>query len=306
MLLIKYNCCFHQLSLKQELVVNVRNNSISNQRFQVKLYTILALLFYSSLALGHGDIHNRIAAVTEEIKIAPDSAFLFIKRGELKYQHEKYKSSIKDFKAAYKLRYISVRLDLDLARSYFKMNRYKKATKYADKVLQQNSDHVLAHRLKGQIFFAQKKYHQSANSYEKVIHFAAKAFPENYIEASISWEKANNPEANLKAEAIIQQGISDLGDIPSLYTRLIQLYNNRNDLSGIIAIQSSLIESANRKEFALYERAQTFIKMKKNVLAVTDLITAQNSIEKLNQRVKNKKNTVALASKIKNQLLIIQ
>ena len=62
--------------------------------------TVILFLFNLILCghiFAHGDLHGRILKVTKEIKVTPDSAYLYLKRGKLYFQHKFYNKSLSDY-----------------------------------------------------------------------------------------------------------------------------------------------------------------------------------------------------------------
>src|SRR5688500_9865807 len=60
-------------------------------------------LALSSPALGHGDLHEQIDALTEKIKAAPDDAGLYLRRAELRRLHQEIAPSKADYEQAERL-----------------------------------------------------------------------------------------------------------------------------------------------------------------------------------------------------------
>ena len=90
----------------------------------LKKLLLIFFLFASNIAVhAHGDLHERILKVTEEIKKNSDSAFLYFKRGKLFYQHNDFKRSLKDLKRSDKLGYENNEQYFLFAKNYFKLKK---------------------------------------------------------------------------------------------------------------------------------------------------------------------------------------
>jgi len=247
------------------------------------------MLFSANFILAHGELDKRIKDVSAEIKANPDSAFLYLKRGELYYQHEEYKKSIRDFKKCSRLDYKDSRLLFGFAKSYKRLGKFTTSLNYVNNILANNAENVKALRLKGQLLFKLKKYSEAALNFEKVVEFATKTFPENYLEISQAWEKSSDKNALQKATDSIKKGILDLGELYVFYTRLIQLYLNFEDYDSVLVYQTKILENSLRKERASYSRALTYLKLGNTIAARSDLEMSLSAIDQLPERTKNNK-----------------
>jgi len=259
---------------------------------------IFTMLWTVPPVYGHGDLHERIVAITNEIKSQPDSALLYLKRGELLYQHIDYKKSIKDFKTCSRLGYQSPRLNLGFARAYEGRDKLKKAEASLQKILAKDARDVRALRLLGRILFKMERYEEAAICYEKVIQYADITFTENYMEASVAWDKSENAEGSQNAIEVIKKGIGTLGELIVFYDRLVELSRKSQDYQTAIFYQNKLIELSNRKERVYYQRAQIFLEKGDTIAAKADLKLASEAIEKLPARLKNIKSIKELESDI--------
>ena len=96
---------------------------------------LIVFCFLANFTLAHGALDERIAALTQEIKLYPDSAALYMLRGELHYQHEAYKKAIKDLKSCARKGGKTIRLHFDFAQSYQQRGKLRKAVRHLDKIL---------------------------------------------------------------------------------------------------------------------------------------------------------------------------
>lgn len=256
----------------------------------MKKYTLLLLiscLSFPTHIYAHGDIHDRIVKTTIEIKEKPDSAYLYLKRGELYYQHEEFHKSISDLETSQDLGYYSNDQQLLFAEAYAKLDNHSEALNYVGIVLTAKPNSVPAIRLRAKINYNQQKYHASALEYERVIQFAEEPIPENYIETSVAWETLNTDQGDENAKAVIQNGIEKLGNIISLYYRLIELSIHSNDYEMAIKVQNEVIEFSPRKEAAYYKLAELQLCNNNKTDAIESLASAKAHINMLPERIKN-------------------
>jgi tetratricopeptide (TPR) repeat protein len=246
---------------------------------------IILLLLISIFAVGtgfaHDDLHKQIALATIEIKAHPDSFMLYLKRGELYYQHEEFDKAVKDFKFCFESQFYSVRLDLAIAKAYFSLEEYDRAITYLDHILATDGKHVMALRWKGHSLMKLQQFSAAGLNFENVISYTDKTCPENYLEASFAWQKSDEPDATEKAISTIKNGIANQGNLLIFHNTLLVIYAGENDFDKAVACQSNIIGLSNRKEFPYFKRAELLIKAGDFSAAKLDLVAARNAIKQL-------------------------
>ena len=266
---------------------------------------VIGIFFLTNTIYCHGDLHTRIKEVTVEIKNHPDSAYLYLKRGELWLQHDRYNKSIKDFKSCLKLGYNPIRLELKLAESYERKTKWKKSLAHLNNILTKDEKNVKAWRQKGSVFMKVGKYADAGFCFEKLIQLAGKTIPENYIDASVAWEKSNTLEHRQKSIQAIEKGIVDLGELIVFFKRLKNLYLKYEDYKMSLFYQTKIIEKSNRKERAYYDRALIHIAFKNKTKAKLDLDNSYQALNLLPKRIKNNQAMVELESLIMKNLAML-
>ncbi len=267
----------------------------------MKVTTCVLLFLCTINVFAHGDLHERIQKVTTEIESDRDNHELYITRGELYAQHENYKLALKDFKKAEKLAGTNGDLQLNFAKSYFRLGKEKTALEYLERILEQDQDHVIAWRLKGQCLANLNEYQAAGLAFQNVITYSVQTLPENYFEAALMFEKAEVQKLD-KAIETIEQGIEDLGKVVSLEQKLIQLYVQHGDYQKAIGQLTDQLETRNRKEFILFERGKIYALSLDKTSAENDFKSALQLIDKLPSRLKNTAATKNLIKDINQQL----
>lgn len=276
-------------------------------------YSFLLFLFFfvgsSQNCSAHGDLDERIAMVSEEIKLASDSAYLYFKRGKLYFEHEEYKKSINDLDQATALGYSDQFCDLLYAKSYHKLENYKAGLKHIDRVLIQDESKVIAIKIKASILFDQKDYQQAALLHEKVIEHSIRTLPANYISASKSWELSATEIGYKKSIEIIEKGIKDLGPLFSFYHRIKELHLRNKAYEEALEVQKIIIKNSNRKETSFFQAAEICLLSKNKTQAKNYLAESLKALKKLPPRIRGNKSMKTLKHKIEitqKQLIEIQ
>ena len=250
------------------------------------IFFLFNFLFISQI-FPHGDLEERIHKVTEEIEVSPDSAYLYVKRGKLYFQHEDYKQSIDDLNKSKSLGYQSVEQKILFAKGYNHLNEYKNALSFCEQILCDDPRNVIAIQVKARTYLLQNNFSNAALEFEKVIKYSNQSFPENYIDASYAWESFNNEEGYKNATIIIQKGIENLGHLISLSNRLIELEVKRNHYDSAIETQLDVIKLSPRKETAYFKLSKLYSLKRNKNKALESLIMAKEHFNDLPERLKN-------------------
>lgn len=252
---------------------------------------LLLFLLYSPILMAHGDLHHRIQELTLQIQKTPNNPDLYLKRASLFSQHHEPKKSNKDLKKCLRLGMEAPQIDFNLAKNHYSLQRFKKSLRYIDEVLATDSLHLKALQLKGLVLLEQKQFIQAAHHFEKVINHTQETIPENYLDAAFAWELAG---ATQKSKAILQRGLTDLGNLLIFHQKLVNLGLNTQNFEEAIAQQTKIIELSNRKEKAYYKRALIYLENKQKTKAITDLELALQLLEKLPPHIEERSTNIEL------------
>ncbi len=190
-------------------------------------------MFSISLS-AHGDLHERILKVSEEIKANPDSAFLYFKRGKLYHHHNDFENSLKDLKRSKKLGLRNNEQSFLFAKNYYNLEKYRSSLHFSNKILKVQPMNVNALKLVGKIYFKRNKFKKSAAAFEKVIVYSKETFPENYLDASKAWYALRTENGIERAQSLLIEGIDELGNNIVLYNKLIANKVDQREYSSAI------------------------------------------------------------------------
>lgn len=267
------------------------------------IIAFLCVYFFNcAISFAHGDLDERIAEVSSEIEQSPDSSFLYFKRAKLYYEHEDFSLAIDDLDAAAKLGHEGLVSNLYYAKAYKGLLKYKQSIKYLDRILAEEPEYVRALRIKSDIYLIQKKYAASAALSQKVINYSIKTLPENYIQTSDAWLKANTAEGFQNAIQVLQQGLSDLGNIYTLQYELKAAYLSKKQYKNALGIQKTIIEQSARKERPYFDAGNICLEMEDPTQAKAYFIQALEAIKALHPKHKRLRVTKQLRKDIEVQI----
>ena len=273
----------------------------------MKVVYCFLLFILSGIGLyAHGDLHERIAKATAEINSYPDSAYLYLKRGKLHYQHESYKLSLKDLKKSRALKFSSTEQKLLFAKNYYQLKAYRKSHRYLNKILKIEPQHVQALNVKAKVFYDKGKFKEAALTHEFVIQSAYETYPENYINAAKAWRYSKEEDGIQKAYDVLNEGITTLGDIVSIYEEVIVLALDQLELDKAIDAQQQILNFSSRKETAYYRLAEIYMLDHNVDKAKMYLSLARSAYDDLPLRIKNTPAMKALIANIDAKEAAIQ
>jgi tetratricopeptide (TPR) repeat protein len=234
---------------------------------------------------GHGDYHTRVSLFNHQLKLYPDSIELLQARGELHLSHEKYRLAIKDLKEYQYLAGKSQRLSYSLAKAFYHLGSYEKCARYLQEITTVAYFDLKSYSLIAQYFTAIKDYENAVIYYQMIIDSAVFKRPEFYLDLAGIYEKANLVEEQIR---VLNQAVRHLGYLPVIYTKLVEVYAKNGEYSQAIAWQNRIVEQNDRKEFALYRRAQLYKNQGDFTSYTNDLLLVMNYIEQLPPSARNK------------------
>ncbi len=267
----------------------------------IKLLALVVSFTYSLSLVAHGDLHKRINSVTKLIAIYPDSSNLYLKRGKLYLEHNDFDSSIQDLKKCGILNSGAFYRHYLLAKAYYCQSELSKANREIQRFLRQKPNHVKALRLSAKILLAKQKYQSAALTFEKIIQIAREKIPENYLEACNAW-KALGKKGHYRAKVVLCRGLTDLGDLTLFYQELQCLEVEQGNYFQAILLASKVLNKANRKEWAFYQRALIHYQFEHFELAYADFKNAQIAIDLLPARIRNIQSCKKLFESIKKHI----
>ena len=265
-------------------------------------FIYILLLGFSTLGYADGDLNERIVEVSREIQINPDSAFLYLKRGELYYYNEDYYESIGDYNYCNQLGYQSSRLFYGLACTYDKIENYKIAIFYLDKILAKSKHDRKSLWLKAKLLRKINRYGEAAIILEKVIQISEKPYLKMYLEAAYCWEQSSHQQALQKANNILYEGILKFGDLEVILEKLVEIHLNFGDYENAIFYQTKILNKSDQKEFAYFKRANIYLESGNYQNAKIDLRRTLASIDQLPVNVKQSNEWVKLKNEAKQNL----
>jgi predicted Zn-dependent protease len=217
---------------------------------------VLALSLISSSALAHGDLHEQIRLVTEQLHKEPKNAALYHKRGEMHRAHAEYRAAFADYTRAEQL---DPKLDVVLlsrGRAQLETHRCVDARKTLTRFLERQPGHAVALLMRARAAAELRKhpgFEQADADFRAAIAATAELTPDLFLERS-----ENLHAASRAAEAldVLNEGLLKLPGVITLQLAALNLELRLQRFAAALTRIDDLIAEAPRKEALLARKAE--------------------------------------------------
>ena len=148
----------------------------------IALVFVALFLIKASEAFAHGDLHERIANITQEIKRSTDPVDLYVRRAELHSQHRDWTAARGDFVRARSFTPPSKLLDFYEGRMEYKARRPAVAITLLDRQLRAIPDHLSARLFRARSEVQAGRLGDAIRDYDEILDRMENPSPDFYIE----------------------------------------------------------------------------------------------------------------------------
>ena len=215
---------------------------------------VLALGLVLSIPLAaHGDLHERIAALTKQIHGAPTNAELYLKRGELHRAHRDWKLALADYDRATALRPDLDVVDFARGLTFLASGASEPAITALDRFLLKHPAHAEALLTRARTQAKLGRHEAAAEDFTRAIAQTTTPRPEYYLERAQALAALGDARID-DALRGLDEGIKTLGPVVTLqlYAIDFELRKNRHDAG--LARLDQIAAQATRKETWLARR----------------------------------------------------
>jgi tetratricopeptide (TPR) repeat protein len=191
------------------------------------------LVWSTAPAAAHGDLHERIEAVTEKIQVAPTDPDLLLQRADLRRQHEEWDAAFADLEKALELRPNWSAAYLQQARIFYDMSKFRKAISAASDCLKFDPANADALVLRARSLVKLEKFSKAIADYDAVLSNAngPSPLPDLYVERARAQAKLERWDDAIKG---LDAGMERLGVSPSLALPAIEYERERGALEAAL------------------------------------------------------------------------
>ena len=207
----------------------------------------------SDTALAHGDVHARIAVISEQIEKEPANALLFLQRGELHREHQDWKAAEADYDRAVQLDPKLVAADFCRGRMLAESGQPAAAREMFDRYLASNPDDGNAFLARARVRVRLGERKRAVADFTRAVELLREPPPECFLERAQALVADGRSE---EALAGLDEGIKKLGPIITLQLYAIDLDLVRKAYDAALARLDTILRQASRRENWLLRRAE--------------------------------------------------
>lgn len=271
-------------------------------RLRRTISLFVATVFAGSCPLrAHGDLHERIEAITSQIERIPGNAQLYLDRAELRRLHEDWDGAEADYARVMELAPEIDFVHLGLGLLHLARNRLEEAGAELDRYVQRHPEHVEALAARARTRTRQKKFLEAAEDYTRAISASLQPRPEHYIDRARALAAAN-PDHVVEALAGLDEGMSRLGPIVTLGLCAVDLELARNGYDAALKRIDALSAGAPRKETWLERRGDILKAAGRADAAIAAYRAALGALDLLPPHVRQKKGVLDLHKRLQQKL----
>ena len=258
----------------------------------------LAWLLSASGAFAHGDLHEQILSVTEQLTKHPKDAQLYFKRAELHRAHGEFPDALADLDQAARLNPKLDAVDLARGKTCVEARQPALATNALTRFLAKHPDHADAWLTRGRAFALLGQGRAAAADFTQAITRAQNASPDLYLERARALSASGG---ELVEEALhgLEEGLRKLGPLVTLELAAIDLELKLKRHDAALHRVDRITEQMPRKETWFARSAEILELAGRPAEARTAWRKALQALEALPERLRTLKATTQLESKIR-------
>jgi len=267
-------------------------------KFYKKTLLILAFfsIIFSSSIFAHGPVHESIVRVTKEIKANPDSADLYIQRGQFYQVDDDFDKAFTDYTKARELAPHMQIIDLQFAKLFAKNNYANSALIYVNQYLlnqPQNLDGLMS---RAAIYTQLGKDSLAVLDFETGIAQAKHPVPEYYLDISKAVLAADSTNFD-DAIKWLYKGEETIGFNIVLRSHAIDLAVLQGDYNQAFMYIDQILEKMKRKEKWLVKKAEIYETADRPKEAYATYNEALQSIKQLPRHTRGTRTVTELQGK---------
>ena len=256
-------------------------------------------LAFVGMALGHGDLQERIHDITVKIESGGGPADLYLKRGELYRLHRDWEKALSDYAEAEKLSDDLPYLAYLRGRLWLERGYPEKAVPYLDSFLERNPRHVDALLVRSRALGKIGRLHEAVSDLDTAISLHSRPTPEYFLERAQLQSRLGDLQGALSG---LDEGLGLLGPIVSLADFAIDLEVEAGRYESALARLDSLPLLLRKQPAWVAKRAGILVQADRSEEAVPEYELALQAIDDLPPRRSQARALLALKEQIQDCL----
>jgi tetratricopeptide (TPR) repeat protein len=220
---------------------------------KVILLLTLALSFAAANAFGHGDVHERIVALTDQIARTPTNASLYFQRADLYRVDGDWTNALIDLNHVSRLDRSLKRVDFMRGLVQHEANQPQAALAPLNRYLAEKPPDGEAYTVRARVLAKLGRYSGAVEDYTMAIKVAHTANPELFIERASSLRAMGKLDEAIRG---LDEGIRKLGPLVTLELPAVDIEIALKNYDTALARIDTVTARLQRKETWLVRRAE--------------------------------------------------
>jgi tetratricopeptide (TPR) repeat protein len=223
------------------------------------LFTAIVILSLTPRVLAHGDMHERINALTTAIAGEPDSGSLYLQRAELHRAHEDYPAALQDYARAEALAHGQSAIDYGRGLALAALRRDAEAVASLTRCVEREPRRYDAFAARARLHARSARIEEAVADYDRAIALAPVPEPDFLLERARILARATPPQLD-RAATGLREALANRGNVAALALELCDIEIRREKFDEALAIIDRLRSSARRQENWLMRRGEILTK----------------------------------------------
>lgn len=262
------------------------------------LFAALAFMLGTvfGLAAPHGDLHERIAAVTEKIKANPNDAALYLERGDLHRRHGDWATAHADFDTAAEKNPGDFAVLYYRAQAWYDEGKLDLALDAVQKFTAREKLHADAWILEARTLSRLERWTECAAAYATGMSLKKVVAPDDCIGRAHALTKSTPPDY-AAAVKVLESGIEKLGRPITLRLKLIDVLADAKRTDDALRWMQEIIDASPRKEAWILKKADILAAAGRKDDAVAEYRAVLQAVAGLSERLKSLITTKEIVSR---------
>ncbi len=258
-------------------------------------------LLASNTAYAHGPLHEQIANITRQIELHPDSAALYLERGELHRHHQDRQLALADYDRADSLDPGFDLVKLCRGRMFFEAGMLERARGALDEFLTKNPEEGEGLLTRARVLAQLGEYTAAARDYGNAIKNFQTSQPEYFLERAQALVRAG-PDHFQEAVERLDEGMQQLGPVVTLELFAIEIEVKLQRYDAALGRLEKISAQSARKEKWLAQRGEILQLAGRREEARQTFLQALHEIDSLPASRRNTKAMIDLETRLRAEL----
>jgi tetratricopeptide (TPR) repeat protein len=270
----------------------------SIQRPVIALLCLLACVG-ARPAFAHGELLQRIEALTRAIEQNTNDARLYLQRGELYRLHQQWTEAVADYDRAQFLEPSLAAVDLGRGKLLLESGRRSEAKSALDRYLAREPGDGEGFIIRARTLAKLGQPKAAANDFSTGIALVADPQPDHYLERSSALVAAGETDNALRG---LEEGINTLGPVLTLQKAALDIEVAHRRYDAALSRLETILSKVSRKESWLAQKGDVLLAAGRAAEASRCFNEVLSAIQKLPPRIQESESMRSLKTRVNQHL----